>query len=213
MTAVSDDGCGTVPSDTTPTGAGVVSEDGGNGKSDGDSMGDAAAGPAAPCLWLEALAGCLKGQVWEVGPKGGTLGRASDNSVSLADKEMSRRHSKVWWWWLSWEAMAIRPEHVTTCTLACLTEGHAESTKVGCRSSFNKRKHPAKETLCSSCSCPRHGSQGVEEIYARHQMFRSSSVRLHDEPFQAFKKERDGTHRRGGVMVCVGLARCYIYIV
>lgn len=46
-------------------------------------------------LWLEALAGCLKGQVWEVGPAGATVGRASDNNLSLADKEMSRRHSKV----------------------------------------------------------------------------------------------------------------------
>lgn len=47
------------------------------------------------CLSLEALAGCLKGQVWQVGPAGATLGRASDNNLSLADKEMSRRHSKV----------------------------------------------------------------------------------------------------------------------
>ena len=46
-------------------------------------------------LWLEALAGCFKGQVWEVGVAGATIGRASDNYLSLADKEMSRRHSKV----------------------------------------------------------------------------------------------------------------------
>lgn len=95
VTSISDDGCGSVPSDAASTGAGGVSDDGGKGKSDGDSMGDAAAGPTAPCLWLEALAGCSKGQVWKVGPEGGTLGRASDNNVSLADKEMSRRHSKV----------------------------------------------------------------------------------------------------------------------
>lgn len=46
-------------------------------------------------LWLEAIAGCLRGQAWEVGRPGATLGRASDNNLSLADKEMSRRHSKV----------------------------------------------------------------------------------------------------------------------
>lgn len=49
-----------------------------------------------PSLWLEAVAGCLKGQVWPVETCGATLGRASDNKLSLADKEMSRRHSKVW---------------------------------------------------------------------------------------------------------------------
>lgn len=48
-----------------------------------------------PCLWLEAVAGCLKGQTWAVETIGATLGRASDNNLSLADKEMSRRHSKV----------------------------------------------------------------------------------------------------------------------
>ncbi|CAN0048793.1 unnamed protein product, partial [Laminaria digitata] len=48
-------------------------------------------------LWLEAVAGCLKGQVWVVGGFGATLGRASENNLSLADKEMSRRHSKVCW--------------------------------------------------------------------------------------------------------------------
>lgn len=49
-----------------------------------------------PCLWLEAVAGCLKGQMWSVETSGATLGRASDNKLSLADKEMSRRHSKVY---------------------------------------------------------------------------------------------------------------------
>eukprot|EP00752_Nemacystus_decipiens_P006528 g5879.t1 len=48
-----------------------------------------------PCLWLEAVAGCLKGQTWSVETGGATLGRASDNKLSLADKEMSRRHSKI----------------------------------------------------------------------------------------------------------------------
>ncbi|CAN0407488.1 unnamed protein product, partial [Hapterophycus canaliculatus] len=48
-----------------------------------------------PRLWLEAVAGCLKGQSWVVEKAGATLGRASDNNLSLADKEMSRRHSKI----------------------------------------------------------------------------------------------------------------------
>lgn len=48
-----------------------------------------------PRLWLEAVAGCLKGRSWMIEAAGATLGRASDNTLSLADKEMSRRHSKV----------------------------------------------------------------------------------------------------------------------
>eukprot|EP00903_Cladosiphon_okamuranus_P008714 g8348.t1 len=46
-------------------------------------------------LWLEAVAGCLKGHTWSVETGGATLGRASDNKLSLTDKEMSRRHSKI----------------------------------------------------------------------------------------------------------------------
>jgi hypothetical protein len=30
-----------------------------------------------------------------VGPSGATLGRATDNDASIADKELSRRHSRI----------------------------------------------------------------------------------------------------------------------
>lgn len=86
------------------TSTGLQGEAGEKPASNGDTVGQASGlfpedeetqPKRIACLWLEALAGCLKGQVWEVGPTGGTLGRASDNTLSLADKEMSRRHSKV----------------------------------------------------------------------------------------------------------------------
>lgn len=91
--AVGGDNHGDNGGDSKQRNAPVCAEHGNNGHMDCDD-------PSSPRgmkarMWLEALAGCLKGQVWEVGPAGATLGRASDNNLCLADKEMSRRHSKV----------------------------------------------------------------------------------------------------------------------
>ena len=49
----------------------------------------------AATLTLEALTGPLQGRACVVGREGSTLGRASENHVSIADRELSRRHSQI----------------------------------------------------------------------------------------------------------------------
>lgn len=47
------------------------------------------------CLILEIIEGPLKGERRLIPKKGATLGRSSDNVISIPDRELSRRHSKV----------------------------------------------------------------------------------------------------------------------
>lgn len=47
------------------------------------------------CLVLEIIEGPLKGERRLIPKKGATLGRSSDNVISIPDRELSRRHSKV----------------------------------------------------------------------------------------------------------------------
>jgi len=47
------------------------------------------------CLWTEVLDGPLKGERRQITHTGATLGRSPDNSVSISDPELSRRHSKI----------------------------------------------------------------------------------------------------------------------
>lgn len=46
-------------------------------------------------LVLEVLDGPLKGEFKIIGKAGATIGRSSDNSIAVPDRELSRRHSKV----------------------------------------------------------------------------------------------------------------------
>jgi len=46
-------------------------------------------------LVLEVLDGPLKGEFRIVGKAGATIGRSSDNSIAVPDRELSRRHSKI----------------------------------------------------------------------------------------------------------------------
>lgn len=46
-------------------------------------------------LQILAITGPLKGQYRTVTPEGASLGRATDNSISVPDKELSRRHSHI----------------------------------------------------------------------------------------------------------------------
>jgi len=46
-------------------------------------------------LVLEVLDGPLKGEFKIVGKSGATIGRSSDNSIAVPDRELSRRHSKI----------------------------------------------------------------------------------------------------------------------
>lgn len=48
-------------------------------------------------LILEVIEGPLKGERRVVTKKGATLGRSSDNSIAIPDRELSRRHSRVEW--------------------------------------------------------------------------------------------------------------------
>jgi serine/threonine protein phosphatase PrpC len=48
-------------------------------------------------MLLEVLAGPLKGETYCVSKEGATLGRATDNTINIADRELSRRHSKIEW--------------------------------------------------------------------------------------------------------------------
>ncbi|CAM9167736.1 unnamed protein product [Phaeothamnion confervicola] len=50
-------------------------------------------------MMLELLSGPLKGERRRVWTEGATVGRATENSISIADRELSRRHSKVEWLW------------------------------------------------------------------------------------------------------------------
>jgi pSer/pThr/pTyr-binding forkhead associated (FHA) protein len=43
----------------------------------------------------DVIDGPLKGEKRKVGKAGATLGRSPDNTLSIADPELSRRHSKV----------------------------------------------------------------------------------------------------------------------
>jgi hypothetical protein len=47
------------------------------------------------CLILDIIEGPLKGERRLIPKKGATLGRSSDNVISIPDRELSRRHSKV----------------------------------------------------------------------------------------------------------------------
>lgn len=47
------------------------------------------------CLWADVLDGPLKGERRQVNVTGATLGRSPDNTVSISDPELSRRHSKI----------------------------------------------------------------------------------------------------------------------
>ena len=47
------------------------------------------------CLILDTIEGPLKGERRLIPKKGATLGRSSDNVISIPDRELSRRHSKV----------------------------------------------------------------------------------------------------------------------
>jgi hypothetical protein len=47
------------------------------------------------CLILEIIEGPLKGERRLIPKKGATLGRSSDNVISIPDRELSRRHSKI----------------------------------------------------------------------------------------------------------------------
>ncbi|CAM9608520.1 unnamed protein product [Chrysoparadoxa australica] len=46
-------------------------------------------------MFLEVIAGPLKGERRRIMRDGATVGRATENSISIADRELSRRHSKV----------------------------------------------------------------------------------------------------------------------
>ncbi|KAG5180400.1 phosphatase 2C-like domain-containing protein [Tribonema minus] len=46
-------------------------------------------------MWIHAKTGPLKGQTLTVTEAGAALGRATDNDASIADKELSRRHSRI----------------------------------------------------------------------------------------------------------------------
>ena len=48
-------------------------------------------------LILEVIEGPLKGERRVVTKKGASLGRSSDNSIAIPDRELSRRHSRVEW--------------------------------------------------------------------------------------------------------------------
>jgi hypothetical protein len=47
------------------------------------------------CLMLEIKEGPLKGERRLIMKKGATLGRSSDNTLSIPDRELSRRHSRI----------------------------------------------------------------------------------------------------------------------
>lgn len=47
------------------------------------------------CLLLEVKEGPLKGERRVINKKGATLGRSSDNTLSIPDRELSRRHSRI----------------------------------------------------------------------------------------------------------------------
>ncbi len=49
------------------------------------------------CMMLEILSGPLKGERRRISKGGATLGRSTDNSISIPDKELSRKHSKIQW--------------------------------------------------------------------------------------------------------------------
>ncbi len=49
------------------------------------------------CLMLEILSGPLKGEKRRISREGATLGRSTDNAISIPDRELSRKHSKVQW--------------------------------------------------------------------------------------------------------------------
>ena len=46
-------------------------------------------------LLVEAIEGPLKGQIIKVDKNGATLGRSSENTICVPDRELSRRHSKI----------------------------------------------------------------------------------------------------------------------
>lgn len=48
-----------------------------------------------PKLTLSALTGPKKGSLIAVTPEGASMGRSNDNTVSIPDRELSRRHSLV----------------------------------------------------------------------------------------------------------------------
>ncbi len=49
------------------------------------------------CLMLEILSGPLKGERRRVSKDGATLGRSTDNNISIPDRELSRKHSNIQW--------------------------------------------------------------------------------------------------------------------
>ncbi len=49
------------------------------------------------CLMLEILSGPLKGERRRVPKDGATLGRSTENNISIPDRELSRKHSKIQW--------------------------------------------------------------------------------------------------------------------
>ena len=48
-------------------------------------------------LLIEILDGPLKGEMRTIDKGGATIGRSSDNSIAVPDRELSRRHSKIVW--------------------------------------------------------------------------------------------------------------------
>jgi len=62
----------------------------------GEATEEAAEGQECePALFLEVTSGPLRGERRRIGREGASLGRATDNLISIADKELSRRHSLV----------------------------------------------------------------------------------------------------------------------
>ncbi len=48
-------------------------------------------------LMLEILSGPLKGELRRIPREGATLGRSTDNAISIPDRELSRKHSMIQW--------------------------------------------------------------------------------------------------------------------
>lgn len=46
-------------------------------------------------LLIEVVEGPLKGEIATITPAGGSIGRSSDNTLCIPDKELSRRHSQI----------------------------------------------------------------------------------------------------------------------
>ncbi|CAN0044625.1 unnamed protein product, partial [Choristocarpus tenellus] len=73
---------------------------------------------------LDIIAGPLRGEQRRVFQEGATVGRATENTISIADRELSRRHSMVQCDW--------QPSYNADVAVESLGRGEGGGGGVGC---------------------------------------------------------------------------------